>query len=738
MSSISSCPNCHHPVSDDICENCGAILSTLVMAPVRVASTSISSATSSSSSPPAGKPVCPTCKQPVEPDADICEQCGMVLTAMTLPPVAAVSTTITPLSISPPTVQDELCPRCRTRRAPGVKFCGRCGYNYVGAGATSASTSSAMQADPTPVQQLQIGGLLHNKYRVVKEIGAGGMGAVYLADDTVLKRQVVIKALLSSSDPDLVEQSVKEREFLAAIKHANIVSIYDFITVGNDGYIVMEYVKGKTLEQVMEERGGALGVEEAIRYILDILPAFSYMAKLGLVYCDFKPQNVMIETLKDGTDVVKLIDLGTVIKYEAAPKDVYGTHGFYAPEAVKSPSPQTDLYAICRTLAYMVTQMDLANPIFGMPSSEYYKTFREHRALYRLLVKGTHSQPSQRFQSAEELIDQLMGVRRQIVGGRPSEPVGSKLFVPGILTTTGKLGLRAEAMLDESDKAIDLLRYGDQALRSSNYARAKSFYDQALKANPLSVDAHMRLAEVYIDQAEYSSALAEVTKVQRMNPGNWKIAWYTGRLLEAQEKYPEAVDQYRELMADLPGELPPMQALARVYVRLQQDVDAFDLYTQVLKADPGNVEAILGATNALLNQNRWDEAAQLLNSVNESAARFVEAQLLLIDLYLNRMSPLIPQNVQHAAEAMQALSGRTEDARYYLARGDIYRAAWQMARKKQLASTITIAGVPNTRAKTLGRAAEESYQQYLRREAHPTNREAIVRRKLAVAPWRWL
>jgi len=158
----------------------------------------------------------------------------------------------------------------------------------------------------------------------------------------------------------------------------------------------------------------------------------------------------------------------------------------------------------------------------------------------------------------------------------------------------------------------------------------------------------------------------------------------------------------------------------------------------VLKADPGNVEAILGATNALLNQQRWDEAAQLLSSVNESAARFVEAQLLLIDLYLHRMSPLTPQNVQHAAEAMQALSGRTEDSRYYLARGDIYRSAWQLARKKQFVANTSIAGVPNTQVRTLGLAAEESYQQYLRREEHPTNREDIVRRKLEVAPWRWL
>ncbi len=143
--------------------------------------------------------------------------------------------------------------------------------------------------------QLGVGSVLNGKYRITKEIGAGGMGAVYLAEDEVLKRRVVIKALLSDDDPDLVTQSIKEREFLAAVKHANIVSIYDFITVGTHGYIVMEYVGGKTLDQIMDERGQPFDAADAIKYMIGILPAFSYLAKLGLVYCDFKPQNVMLE-----------------------------------------------------------------------------------------------------------------------------------------------------------------------------------------------------------------------------------------------------------------------------------------------------------------------------------------------------------------------------------------------------------------------------------------------------------
>lgn len=727
-----NCPNCHQPVgaSDDICENCGAVLDSALAAPTFTAASAsmqlpaaIPSAVITATTPA----VCPNCHSALQPGDDICEQCGMVVTATTNS--AVVNPTSTPTA--------QQCPQCHGPRIPGVKFCNRCGFSYVGVTGPTALSNSTSVASPSSTL-LVVGNILNNKYEIIRVIGAGGMGAVYLAYDQVLKRQVVIKALLSDDDPDMAAQSVKEREFLAAIKHANIVSIYDFVMIGMRGYIVMEYVEGKTLDDLLEERGHPFDVPEAIRYILGILPAFSYLAKLDLVYCDFKPQNVMVETLKDGTQIVKLIDLGTVIKHTARPGDVYGTHGFYAPEAVKNPSPETDLYTICRTLAYLMTQMDLANPIFGMPSSEYYKAFRDYPALYRLLAKGTHSKPAQRFHSAEQLSDQLAGVLRQIVGGTLGVPVGSNLFVPGIMTTTGKLGFRGEAVLDEGDKAIDHLRFGDQALRGGNYVSAESFYKQAAKINPNSVDAHLRLAEVYIDTSEFGMALAEVTKVQRMAPGNWKVAWYTGRLLEAQEKYAAAADQYRELIADLPGELPPQQALARVCARMGDDLTAVELFTKVLKADPGNTEAVLGVTGSLLNLQRWDEAARVLNSINEAAAKYVEAQLMLCDLYLSRMVPLTPQNVQSASQAVNGLDGRTEDPRYYLARGDVYRVAYGLARAKQLPSTSKIAGVTDLRPATLGQAAEESYHEYLRRARKPANRETIVRRKFEVAPWRLL
>lgn len=725
----STCPNCRQPVAptDDICENCGAVLSSLGAQPVRV--------TAAASAAPASSPaqahsvtVCPNCQQPITPGDEICERCGVVL---------ATATIVTrPTGFSPPSQQQEECPQCHTPHAPGVKFCNSCGYRF--ATVTSPAASSAISQPPlvSPMVQLGVGSVLNGKYRITKEIGAGGMGAVYLAEDEVLKRRVVIKALLSDDDPDLVTQSIKEREFLAAVKHANIVSIYDFITVGTHGYIVMEYVGGKTLDQIMDERGQPFDAADAIKYMIGILPAFSYLAKLGLVYCDFKPQNVMLEVLKDGTQVVKLIDLGTVIKYVPKPDDVYGTHGFYAPEAVKAPSPETDLYSICRTLAYMVSRMDLADPIFGMPAAERYKAFRDHPELYRLLQKGTHAQPARRFHTAEELSDQLAGVLRFIAGGKPGVPVSSRLFVSSVTTTSGKLGPRGEVALDENDRAIDLLRVGDQALRSGNYDSALSLYRQAVGSYIKSLDAHLRLCEVLIDLGEFSQAEAELAWARRLTSHHWKITWYTGRFLEAQERFALAADKYQEVIADLPGELSPLQALARVKAHAGDDASAVTLYTTVLRADPSNTDAILGITSSLLNLRHWNDAIKVLNGVSEAAAKYVDAQLLLCDLYLNRITPLTVQNIEQASHAVSALEGRTEDARYFLARGDVYRAAWQMARASKLPPGVAIAGVTDTRPATLGAASEESYKEYLRREQHPQGREAVVRRKFEVSPWR--
>lgn len=733
---MSSCPNCHQAVApgDDICENCGAVLSTVVASQARfVTAPSMPAAFAVSTPIPSA---CPTCQTPVKPGEDVCENCGMVLSAATIS-ATLVRNTVPQVSQATSTFAATLtqCPRCHKQRKTNSKFCNGCGLRYDDERAITAAMNAQRPAAQA-TNSLKAGDLLNNKYRIVREIGEGGMGAVFLAEDQMLKRQVVIKALLSENDTDMIAQSIKEREFLAAIKHANIVSIYDFIATGKQGYIVMEYVHGKTLDQIIEDQGHPLTVPEAIHHILGILPAFTYLAKLGLVYCDFKPQNVMIEVLKDGSKIVKLIDLGTVIKHEPHPSDVYGTHGFYAPEAVKTPSPETDLYSICRTLAFLVTEMDLGSPVFGMPSIESYKAFRDNSALYRLLTKATHTNAKRRFHGAEQLGDQLAGVLRQIEGGKAGVPISSKLFISGMLTTTGKLGLRGEAALDESDLAIDLLRAGDRALRSGNQTNALNFYQQAAKANRKSIDAHLRQAESLIELNDLDKAKSEIDRARTIDSTNWKVTWYAARHAEAKNWLRDAADLYNELVAELPGELAPQQALARVYTTMGQFARAIELHKSVLKADPGNTEAVMGAADALVQHNQWQEAIALLRDVNEATARYVEAQLLLCNIYLTHATATQAHNLDQALEAVQALASKTEDPRYYLVRGNIYRLLWQMACIRTLPNGLVIPEISKITQSSLGSASQESYARYLRAVPRAVDREAIVRKKLEVAPWR--
>ena len=231
--SPSLCPYCHQPttLAEGISDNCGAILTSTAGASHHMI-TSASASVASSSVVTSSSATCPNCHQSLTtPNDEICEQCGAVLTG---------SLTVAQ-STSPAAPAPNECPQCHHPYRAGVKFCNQCGFHLVNT--------------PDPSGSLATGLVLNNRYQVTKAIGSGGMGAVYLAEDQMLKRQVVMKALLSTGDADLIAQSIKEREFLAAIKHANIVSIYDFLTVGKHGYIVMEYVNGRRWTRLWKSRG---------------------------------------------------------------------------------------------------------------------------------------------------------------------------------------------------------------------------------------------------------------------------------------------------------------------------------------------------------------------------------------------------------------------------------------------------------------------------------------------------
>ena len=232
----------------------------------------------------------------------------------------------------------------------------------------------------------------------------------------------MLKGLLNTGDADALAAALAERRFLAEVEHPDIVKIFDFVEHGSDGYIVMEYVGGKSLRGLLEDHraandGEPLPAAHAIAYIHEILPALGYLHRRGLLFCDFKPDNVM----QTGTSL-KLIDLGGVYRMDDATSPIYGTTGYQAPEIADDrsrPFP-SDLFTVGRTLAVLCTNFRgfQSTYEFTLPPQSEVPLYATYDSLYRFLQRATALNPDDRFQTADEMADQLFGVLREVVASR--------------------------------------------------------------------------------------------------------------------------------------------------------------------------------------------------------------------------------------------------------------------------------------------------------------------------------
>ena len=291
--------------------------------------------------------------------------------------------------------------------------------------APKASARNAATPSPSP-RSCKPGDLVANQYEVAGCLAHGGLGWIYLAKDhNVSDRWVVLKGLLNTGDKDALAVAIVEKQFLAQVEHPLIVEIYNFVTHDDAGYIVMEYVGGTSLKQILKDRMRAnngkfdpLPVDQALAYILEILPAFSYLHDLGLIYCDFKPDNLI-----QVGDAVKLIDLGGVRRADDQESAIYGTVGYQAPEVAQvGPSVASDIYTIGRTLVVLMMEFRgyQSTYVASLPPVAETPLFADHDSLYRLLAKACAADPADRFASVDEFRVQLLGVLREVVAQKTS------------------------------------------------------------------------------------------------------------------------------------------------------------------------------------------------------------------------------------------------------------------------------------------------------------------------------
>ena len=264
-----------------------------------------------------------------------------------------------------------------------------------------------------------IGELIAGRYELHELVGAGGMSNVFRAHDRLLERSVAIKVLHEhySADEDYVERFRREARSVAQLAHPNIVTVIDRGEEDGRQYIVFEYVEGENLKGLLSH--GALPVDEALRYGLQIAGALDFAHKRGLVHRDVKPQNVLLT--EEGEPKVTDFGIARSIDVQSVTQSgtVVGTSDYIAPEQARGEQvdPRTDIYSLGVVLYELLTgevpysgdnfvavaMQHLHEPVPSVLDQRRDVPVRLDLAVQRAMAKD----PADRFESMEQLIDEL-------------------------------------------------------------------------------------------------------------------------------------------------------------------------------------------------------------------------------------------------------------------------------------------------------------------------------------------
>ncbi|GHO63192.1 hypothetical protein KSC_020840 [Ktedonobacter sp. SOSP1-52] len=259
------------------------------------------------------------------------------------------------------------CPHCGAQNVDSEQFCLSCGYAFL---------STTVVPDPSLLTgQLPTQTFLKQRYRVLQVVGQGGMGAVYLAQDTSLgDRLVAVKEMSQTNgqqSQEAVESFKHEAHLLAGLQHPNLPSIYDYFEESGRWYLVMSFIQGETLEDYLAHAPGQkLPLDEVLRIGQELCNVLSYLHshQPPIIFRDLKPGNIM-----RGTDgCIYLIDFGIARHFKPGQaKDTanYGSAGYAPPEQYGKAQTTThsDIYSLGATLYEMTSGYDPSQSPFRFP-----------------------------------------------------------------------------------------------------------------------------------------------------------------------------------------------------------------------------------------------------------------------------------------------------------------------------------------------------------------------------------
>ncbi|MFC9432307.1 tetratricopeptide repeat protein [Nocardia sp. NPDC057030] len=587
------------------------------------------------------------------------------------------------------------------------RFCWKC-HKPVGrsAGNGSAPTSGKCPNCGSPFNfrpLLAPGDLIADQYEVQGCLAYGGMGWIFLARDrNVSDRWVVLKGLQNPLDFEAHVVALAERQFLSEMAHPGIVKIFNFVKHRSAdgipcGYIVMEYVGGQSLKEMLDLRAPEhLPVAEAIAYVMEVLPALDYLHSFGLAYNDLKPDNIMVTE-----DEVKLIDLGAVAARESG-GSLYGTLGYQAPEFTSTgPTIASDIHTVGRTLAALTLNMptEKGGPkLPGIPPADEEPVLRRYPVFERLLLRATDPDPAQRFPSAYAMYRQLAGVLRAVLAedtnreypqtsavfGSPRGDFGidtlirqTEGVIEGVhqvptLEPPSVVAALPVPLIDSEDPSAELLSpllHGDPQQTLDTLRQSIADMSAGAIATPETFDLEGTLAAVraHLDLGEVEQARESLARLLPAHRADWRIDWYTGIAELCCAGYAQAYEHFDRVHSMVPGEIAPLLALAATAeLLLQTDANpdepnrwrqaATEYYRSVWRNTRGVASAAFGLARRLAVDGDVFTAVSTLQQVPDSSRHHNAARMTACLLLVTKpVAELTQADLDAAAAHLYAL-----------------------------------------------------------------------------------
>jgi serine/threonine-protein kinase PknG len=585
------------------------------------------------------------------------------------------------------------------------------------------------------------------RYEIIGRLAHGGQGWVYAALDHHLSHGetrfwVALKGLLDTENPAALAAAAAERRFLTSVSHPNIVKIRDFVVHDRADYIVMDYVRGMSLARLAKTN--PLTPATAVRYVLRLLPALGHLHRLGLIYCDLKPDNVMAVP----GDIV-LIDLGGARRRDDQTSGFASTAGYRAPELedrrgpARYPSVASDLFAAARTLAVLVlgSAWDPREYRSSPPDPDRFEVLRRFDSLYRLLAKGMAREPADRFASAEEMRDQLEGILRELhvraEGAPPGMPRSPWFEAAPHHSPTGHDGLAwtdlplPRPQVNPDDPVAPAL----VGLPARDDPRR--IVELLAKIEPMTVEVMLARARAALEAGDPAGAGRLLDEIEQGRPPDWRdwrVQWFRGLVALATGDAGAAVSAFDHVCSQVPGELAPRLALAAAAERAGDLRRAATLYDVVSSLDVSAAAAAFGLARCGPPSGR----IAAYERVPVFSRAYVESRIRIIALLIEPEPGAVPtpEMLAEAGDVLRELERELAEEQRERLRFDLLSAGTRLVAAGGAAAGATVLDHP-LRARDLAFARSESLRRLARLAKTRHERVRRVTEANRLRPWTW-